>query len=123
MANEFTFSTSFTYTRGTFASLARSLASLGITVSADPISSGVLSVTVAEVAIPLGSVALADNILVVKNLDSTNFIELRIASGGAKYQKIKPGEMWPHRISTGVTAPFLIANVATCQAEYFLFSA
>lgn len=122
MANELSVSMSFAYARGNFAPLARALTALGVTISSDPVICDVLNVTTVELAVPLGGVVLAGNWAWFRNLDSTNFLEIRVATGGTKFLKLKPGEAALLRLGSGVTAPFAIADTATCALEYVLFS-
>lgn len=123
MANELTVTMSLSYARGNFAALARSLAALGVSVSSDPIICDVLAVTTAEIAIPLGGVTVGSTWAWFRNLDPTNFIEIRVSTGGTKFCKLKPGEAALLRLGSGITAPFAIADTATASLEYALFSA
>lgn len=123
MANELSVSGSFSYSRGNFASLARSVSALGVNVNADPLICDVLSVTTSELAIPLGGVTAGGNWVWLKNLDGTNFVEVRVGTGSTKFCKLKPGEFALFRLGSGITAPYIIADTATCLVEYVLFSA
>lgn len=123
MASELTYSASVSYTRGNFAALARSISALGITVSSDPLSFGVLSVLVTEVAIPLNGVTVGSSVAWFKNLDATNYIEIRTATGAVKFLRLSAGEAWPLRLGSGISAPYAIATGGTCLLEYVLFSA
>lgn len=79
-----------------------------------------LPVLVTEVAIPLGSVT-APGWAMFKNLDATNFIELRVGTGGAKFAKLKAGESaGPFRLGSGAQMPYAIADTGTCQLEYVI---
>lgn len=54
------------------------------------------------------------------NRDSTNFISLKVATGGAIFAKLLPGEFAFLRLGSGAQAPFAIADTAACQLEYLL---
>jgi len=84
--------------------------------------SGKISVGTSEEAIPLGEVTSL-GWAVFKNLDTTNYVELRSASGAANdIIKLKAGEGCAFRFGSDVTAPYLIANTAACQVEYKIYS-
>lgn len=57
-------------------------------------------------------------VLCIKNLDATNFVNLRAGSGGADVAKIKAGECFTLRLATNT--PFAIANTAPVEVEYLL---
>lgn len=54
-----------------------------------------------------------------KNLDATNFVELRLATGVTPGLKIKAGESILVRFNGG-NSPFLIADTAGCLVEYLI---
>lgn len=54
------------------------------------------------------------------NRDPTNFIELRVATAGAKFAKLKPGEFALLRLGSGAQVPYAIADTAACQLQYFI---
>jgi hypothetical protein len=57
-----------------------------------------------------------------KNLDETNYVELRVATGGSKIIRIDPLCLAFFRFGSDVTAPFAIANTATVQLEYVIYA-
>lgn len=57
-----------------------------------------------------------------KNLDSTNYVELRVSTGGAKFAKVPPLGVALFYFAADVTAPYAIANTAACQCEYQILS-
>jgi hypothetical protein len=57
-------------------------------------------------------------VLCIKNLDPTNYVNLRAGSGGADLVKIKAGECFPLRLATNT--PYAIANTAPVEVEYLL---
>ena len=59
--------------------------------------------------------------LMLRNLDSTNYVEVLLSTVGAVIGKMFPGEVYgPVRLGSGITAPAVQANTATCEVEVFL---
>ena len=61
-------------------------------------------------------------IAIFKNLDSTNYVEVGIQSGGTFYAtiRIKPADITPMFRFTSA-APYYRANTAACNVEYALW--
>lgn len=58
-------------------------------------------------------------VIMLKNLDDTNFVELRDGADGADLVKILAGETsGPWRLAT--TTPYVIADTASVEVEYML---
>jgi hypothetical protein len=55
-----------------------------------------------------------------KNNGPTNFVQLKTATGGAVFAKLKVGEIALLRLDPTVTAPFAIADTTAIQLEYIL---
>lgn len=62
-----------------------------------------------------------------KNLDPTNFINLKVATGGAIFAKLRPdtngdgtGGVAMLELGSGATAPYAIADTAACNMEIML---
>ncbi len=72
-----------------------------------------------EVAIGLGSVAAPGWAMFI-NRDPSNFIELRVATSGAKFAKLKPGEFCLLRLGSGAQVPFALADTADAVLEYLI---
>ena len=72
-----------------------------------------------EEAITLGEVT-SPGWGVFINRDATNFINLKVATGGAIFAKLLPGEFACLRLGSGAQAPFAIADTGACQMEYFI---
>lgn len=66
-------------------------------------------------AIDIGDIT-TPGYMIVKNLDATNFVEIRDGSAGADVIKIKAGEVQLFRLAT--TTPFGIAATAPCTIDY-----
>src|SRR3989442_1578740 len=97
---------------------------LDITMSGRRVFKGRQSIGfAAEEAIQLGGVSGATlGVMVAKNLDSTNYLEIRSGTGAANdIIKLKPGECWAWRWGSDVTAPFAIANTGACLLSYKIF--
>jgi hypothetical protein len=124
MANELTVYASVAYedSEGT-EHPAFGVAGDSVSVTTKKFVSGKVSVGTTEEAIPLGEVSSL-GYAVFKNLDSTNYVELRMASGASNdHIKIAAGEACCFRFGSDVSAPYLIANTAACQVEYRIYSA
>lgn len=80
-----------------------------------------MSVTTAEVVIPLGPVT-APGWAIFVNRDATNFIELRVATGGAKFAKLRAGKFAVLELGSGAQVPYAIADTATCEMEVLIIS-
>lgn len=81
------------------------------------------SVGTSEEAIPLGEVTAAGALMTVKNLDDTNYIEIRNATGAVDMIKLPAGETALFRFGSDITAPYWIANTAAVKVHYRLVSA
>lgn len=77
------------------------------------------SIGTSEEAITLGEVTSPGWAIFI-NRDTVNFIELRVATGGAKFAKLKAGEFCILRLGSGAQAPYAIADTAACLLEYFI---
>jgi hypothetical protein len=81
---------------------------------------------ITEEAIVLGEVTSIGMALFV-NRDVTNFVELRVSTGGAKFAKLHPdtngdgkGGIALLYMGSGAQVPFAISDTAACKIEYFL---
>lgn len=92
---------------------------LRIDVSGDDYSRQIQVVGTTEEALDLGDVA--PGVVLIKNLDNTNYFSLRRASGEGNCMKWLPGECWPFRLEA--TAPFVIANTAPVRIEVLAIDA
>lgn len=92
------------------------------TITTKKFISGKISVGITEEAIPLGEVTSL-GWAVFKNLDTTNYVEIRSATGASNdIIKIAAGEAACFRFGSDITAPYIIANTAACQVEYRIYS-
>lgn len=61
--------------------------------------------------------------LVAVNRDATNFVELRSGTGATDVVRLRAGELACFRVSPDATAPFVIADTAAVELEYWLIEA
>lgn len=79
------------------------------------------SVGITEEALRLGDIAGASlGFCLIENLDATNFVSLRRATGESDFMKIKAGEFCLFRFDADATAPFIIADTAAVRIRVFL---
>lgn len=122
MVEELKVDVGFRFRKGSPDEIRRFVQGLGITVSGNPRLLNVQSIGISEEAIALGEVSSL-GVMYAKNLDGTNYLEIRSGTGASNdVIKLKPGEAWVWRWGSDVTAPYAIANTATCLLEYALFS-
>ena len=74
----------------------------------------------AEEAILLGDVA-PGGYWFVQNLDATNFVSLRAATGDTNFIKLLAGEWAIFRTSADATAPYAIADTGACNVRFVRF--
>lgn len=79
------------------------------------------SIGITEEALVLGEVTSLGWIMVI-NRDLSNFVNLKVATSGAIFAKLFPGEFCFLRLGSGAQAPFLIADTAPCVVEFLLIS-
>lgn len=93
-----------------------------VTVSGNVALAGVNSVGTSEEAIPLGEVTAAKAGMYVKNLDDTNYVEIRDATGASNDVIYVPaGKDVFFYFGTDVTAPYWIANTAAVLVEWRMY--
>lgn len=86
--------------------------------------SGTPSVGTSEEAIPLGEVTAAGAHITVVNLDASNYIEIRSATGASNdHVKLPAGEACAFRFGSDVTAPYWVANTAAVKVHYRIVAA
>jgi len=85
------------------------------------------TITTSEVAINLGGIANIGAFAIV-NLDSTNYVELKVATSGAIFAKLTPdvdgdghgGFVVGTCLGSAAQVPFAIANTASCKIAVLL---
>jgi len=80
------------------------------------------TVGTSEEALGLGEVSPANGYLYICNLDATNYVTVKPASGGSATVNpiVKAGQASLITFGSGVTAPFVQANTAPVRIEYLL---
>lgn len=122
MANELKVSQSLEYAKGRALLTAKIYNEFDVDVAATLKLSNVQAIGTSEEAIELAGVSPAGAVMWFHNLDATNFIEIRLGTGaGNDMIKLLPGESWPIRAGSDVTAPYAIADTAACDLEYAIF--
>ena len=121
MANELTLQIKATYAKSgaevTFPDLAKQV--LLVTVTGTRFIQMRQSVGTSEEALELGDIATGGYCIMV-NRDATNYMEVRSGTGATDLIRLNAGEVAVFRISGDSTAPFVIANTAAVEIEYFL---
>jgi hypothetical protein len=85
------------------------------------------AVGTSEEAVLLGDITAPCGVMLI-NLDSTNYIEVKVATGGAIFAKLYPRgsgvglNFCIVPLGSGAQAPFVIANTASCSMEILLLS-
>ena len=116
MADELTLRASLSFVKGSKAA-ALALALTTFDVAGGNYMSNVQNVGfAAEEALVLGDVG-AGGYLIGINRDTTNFMEIRPATGVADLIQLKPGDVCMFRLATTATAPFVIADTAAVEFE------
>lgn len=94
---------------------------LGIDVTTRRPSWKKIVVNTVEQALDLDGITAARAMLIGINRDDTDFMHIRMASGGSRDDiYLPPGEPCCFRFGDDVTAPYLIADTASLLFEYRL---
>lgn len=120
MADEITIVAKLTVAKGNLSSLARGAAN-GITpdMAGTPVIHNTQQIGTSEEAIVMGDVS-TPGWAWFKNLDDTNYVEIRPATGVADLLRLNPGEECVFRFAADATAPFAIANTGAVYIEYVI---
>ena len=89
-----------------------------ITMSGSRVVRAIQQIGTSAEALGVGEIS-SMGVLIIKNLDATNFVSVRNGSGGADLCKIKPGEQWEFRLPPAAV-PYAVADTAACYVEYIL---
>lgn len=119
MANELTLNASMVYADSEDTDLSLAIVDLLATVSSKLPIQRKQNIGTSEEAISLGETT-APGWALFLNRDATNFINLKVATSGAIFAKLKPGEFCLLRLGSGAQAPYAISDTAACQLEYFI---
>ena len=122
MANEITLSASLAFAKGTIASITRSVSSLSRDVAGSKVIVNVQNINTSEEAIQIGD-AGAGGYMFLKNLDATNYVQIKPGTGDDPLIRLKPGDIALFRLDDSASAPYAQANTAACDLEVMLISA
>lgn len=121
MANELAYSVGFTFQKGNLKEIAQTFLNIVSTVAGSTAIYNQISVATSEEAIQLGETTAAKAFYVIHNMDDTNYVEWRDATGASNdVGYIPPGGVTIGFFGTDVTAPYLVANTAACLVEYWI---
>ena len=82
------------------------------------------TVTTTPEALGLGEVSPASAWFICKNLDATNNLLVRPATGVVPLTEVRPGEVsGPYRFASTVTAPFVESSAGSVDFTFLLVSA
>jgi hypothetical protein len=120
VSNELTLSVTMTYKSGKI-DRSVSVANLSRDVSGAVMAHVIQNVGSSEEALDLSGVA-AGGYVFMRNLDATNFISVRQATSASDLIRLDPGDVALFRLDDDATAPFVIADTAACDLEFWLLS-
>lgn len=122
MANELIYTITGEYQKGNSIKETFGGSKVKKSVSGNVKLGGIVSVGTSEEVIPIGEVTAAKAFMWVKNLDDTNFIELRSATGASNdVIYCPPGKEIAFYWGTDVTAPYWIASTAAVLVEWKMY--
>ena len=120
MANEITVSASLTYEDSESADVSAEISELLASVATKKFIKYKQNIGfAAEEALTLGEVTSPGWAFFI-NRDATNFVELRVSTGGAKFAKLLPGEFACLRLGSGAQVPYALADTGAVQLEVLL---
>lgn len=82
---------------------------------------GQQTIATSETPINFGSVSSA-GWLIIKNLDPTNYVDVKTAAAGTIFAHIPPGGICLLYLGSGVTAPVAVAHTAPCVIDKLICS-
>lgn len=123
MASELTLSGVASYEDSLGVTAEIAIPALSVTLGTKKVLHTKQSVGLTQEALVLGDIT-APCLLVLVNRDETNFVNVKVATGGAIFACLDPDNVsWcivP--LGSGAQAPFVIADTASCDVEIFLCS-
>lgn len=121
MANELTLSgLTISFTKANVPSTNVVVGTIQPTVSGTQWMDNTQAVGTSEEAILMGDVA-AGGYCLIQNMDTTNFVSIRQATGAANFIKLLAGEWCVFRLSPDASAPFIIADTGACNVRILRF--
>lgn len=123
MANEASIVTMATFAKGNVSSIARgSTTAFTITVSGAKYHQGVQNIGTSEEQISFGDIT-NPGMCWLKNLDATNYVEIRSGTGAADLMKLAAGQVAVFMFAADCTAPYALANTSSVNLEILLVEA
>lgn len=119
MANELTLSASIKFVKGNV-SVSTAKSGVQLDVAGNDFVTKTQNVGTSEEALDLGDITTPGYVM-IRNLDSTNFVSIRPATGAANLIKVPAGGI--ALFMCEASAPFVIANTAAVQIEYTMIEA
>lgn len=124
MADELTLKVTFNYNPSTAGEVTVNPAEFSGTfdVAGSPITSGIQAIGTSEEILNLGDVT-TPGYLMIKNLDSTNFLQYNVDATPTQYTgKLLAGEFALLRLGDTASALYLKADTSSCNVQYWLLS-
>ena len=119
MADEITLSASLSVTKGAANTVTLASSGLTVTLAGTKWFHHIQNIGTSEEALDMGSIT-APGWAYFKNLNDTDYVELRPGTGVVDMIRLNAGEFALFRLAEDVTAPFAIANSNTVNLEYFI---
>lgn len=126
MADELTISASLDFDDGRGTPVGISVSRILATLATRKKNSQIQTIGTTEEAIQLGEVT-TPGYAIFRNLDTTNFVDLRVATGGAKFARLLPdtngdgsGGIALLYLGPGAQVPFAIADTDACDIEFLI---
>ena len=95
----------------------QSYSGIRVDVAGDKVTRVIQEIGTDEEALDIGDITTPGYIL-IKNMDDTNFVEIRPGSGTADLIKLEAGEIALFRLA--LAGPYAIADTAACDIEMLL---
>lgn len=122
MANELTLSMGLSYEKGNVQAFSREIAEKLVTVSGDPLIHHIQEIGTSEEALILGGLSQPLGWFWAKNLDDSNYVEIRSGTGASNdIVRLNAGEFCLFRWGSDISAPYAIANTAAVDLEYAIW--
>lgn len=121
MSNELTINASLAYSDSEGTEDSREVVNLLDSVANKRIAAIKQSVGTTEVAINLGGISAPGWCMFI-NRDPTNFIYLRVGTGGSRFAKVRAGMPALFYLGPDAQVPYAIADTAACQLETLIIS-
>jgi hypothetical protein len=121
MAQELTINGSLSYSDSEGTDISLAIVNLVDSVATKRLVRTKQLVTTSEIAIDFGDVSVLAWAMFV-NRDVANYIEIKVATGGAIFAKLLPGRFALLPLGSGAQEPYAIANTASCQMDVIIAS-